>query len=145
MDIRIEGRGMDVLMERMERLAAFSRSRKLRAALAEAADLVADTARDNLGQRLKGTGRGNLMRSIDARVKRRKAGALAGFVRSSRYAMTGGNHAHLVDLGTRQRPGRGAMPANYFWTDAVAATYGRAMKLVQDGAKAAMDEAMLRQ
>lgn len=69
---------------------------------------------------------GNLLRSFTVRVKREKLGVLAGFQKGK----NGGNHSHLVDLGTvermrkhksRKRGGKGgrtgAATPNYFWND----------------------------
>ena len=125
---------------RLEQAAGLTDSPLVRGALFAAAETVVDAGRSNLSARLKGTGRGNLINSMMARVKRNKPGSLAGFMRSRVKGDTGGgNHAHLVDRGTRDRRGRGRMPANRFWTDAEASTAGSVKTLVERGLRAALD------
>lgn len=144
MDITVETHGGEAVVKSLGRLQQVSGRREVRRALSKAGQLIASDARVKLSSRLKGTGRGRLSRSVTSRVKRRKPGALAGFIRSTRMVQYGvaGNHAHLVDRGTRERAGRGKMPANWFWTDAVADKGDEALRLVAGGVKAAMDEIM---
>lgn len=74
---------------------------------------------------------GNLRRSFTIKAPKRKGYALAGFRRSApRKGIVGGNHAHLVDSGTRERwtkkgrytgsvsKGR-PLEGSRFWRDAV--------------------------
>ena len=144
MDITVETQGSEAIVRSLTTLQQVSGRREVRRALSKAGQLIATDARGKLGARLKGTGRGRLIRSITSRVKKRKPGALAGFIRSTRMVQYGvaGNHAHLVDRGTKERAGRGKMPANRFWTDAVADRGDDALHLVEAGVKAAMDKIM---
>ena len=85
---------------------------------------------------------GNLLRSFTARVKRNKPGVLAGFQKGK----NGGNHSHLVDLGTVERMrhrkswksggkggSTGAARANYFWKDTNDLDKNKAMGEIQKG------------
>lgn len=85
---------------------------------------------------------GNLLKSFIVRVKRSKPGVLAGF----KQGKDGGNHAHLVDLGTigrmqksknrkkRYKGGSsGAATANYFWTETRDSDYNAALNEVRTG------------
>lgn len=142
--ISITTRGMDKITQALQEAGQLDSGREVRGALSDAANLFATTARLTLPARLKGTGQGRLLRSITARTKRRKPGALAGFRRStsrSRRAAAG-NHAHLVDRGTRMRKGRGTMPANHFWTDTVEANEARALAILTDAVKDVLDKAL---
>lgn len=60
---------------------------------------------------------GNLYKSVSYIIKRMKSGAIVGFKQ-------GGNHAHLIDLGTKTRQtkkgyNRGFYKGSGFWTNAV--------------------------
>jgi hypothetical protein len=75
-------------------------------------------------------------------IKRNKLGGLTGFRRSTKWVQyeNAGNHAHLVDLGTKPRYTklgyyRGVMPANHFWTDAFASEKPKAVNLMMDAIK----------
>lgn len=77
------------------------------------------------------------MNSFTTRVKRNRLGALAGFDRP------GGNHAHLVDRGTKKRytksgASRGVMPGNNFWEDARNTEEEKAMQAVHKGIQRAV-------
>lgn len=85
---------------------------------------------------------GNLLKSFIVRVKRNKPGVLAGF----KQGKDGGNHAHLVDLGTigrmqnsknrkkRYKGGSsGAASPNFFWTETKDSDYNAALSEVQTG------------
>lgn len=142
--ISITTRGMDKITQALQEAGQLDSGREVRGALSDAANLFATAARVTLPAQLKGTGQGRLLRSITARTKRRKPGALAGFRRStsrSRRAAAG-NHAHLVDRGTRMRKGRGTMPANHFWTDTVEANEARALAILTDAVKDVLDKAL---
>lgn len=85
---------------------------------------------------------GNLLRSFTVRVKRDKPGVLAGFKKGK----NGGNHSHLVDLGTverirkhksRKRGGKGGRTGratpNYFWNDTNELDKNKAMIEIRAG------------
>lgn len=85
---------------------------------------------------------GNLLCSFMVRVKRNKPGVLAGFKKGK----NGGNHSHLVDLGTvermrkhksRKRGGKGgrtgAATPNYFWNDTNDLDKSKAMSEIRMG------------
>lgn len=77
---------------------------------------------------------GNLLRSFIVRVKQTRPGVLVGF--------RGGNHSHLVDLGTTNRTRKrrgvygkstGTMPANYFWSDTRKEDMEKAYSAIESG------------
>ena len=77
------------------------------------------------------------MNSFTTRVKRNKLGALSGFDRP------GGNHAHLVDRGTKRRytkagTTRGIMPGNSFWDDAKQTEENKAMQAIYQSVQKAI-------
>lgn len=144
--ISITTRGMDKITQALSEAGQLDSGREVRGALSDAANLFATAARVTLPARLKGTGQGRLLRSITARTKRRKPGALAGFKRSTSRSRSrraaAGNHAHLVDRGTRMRKGRGTMPANHFWTDTIEANEARALAILTGAIKDVLDKAL---
>lgn len=101
-------------------LENFEKDKAIKRGLLDAGNVLKSGGKQRLRERLKDKkgGKGNLLRSFQVRVKRNKPGVLAGF----RRGKAGGNHAHLVDRGTKQRftksgESRGRMPANSFWSD----------------------------
>lgn len=117
-------------------LSDIDRDRAIRSGLARGGSVLVRGGRLRLRQRMQSPrGRtGNLLRSFTVRVKRRKPGVLAGFA----GGRGGGQHAHLVDLGTvRRRHPRtgtsGTMPANRFWTDTRSGDMGRAQEAIREG------------
>lgn len=125
----------------VQNLDDFEHDKALKAGLRKGVNVFRVKGRSNLRERLMGHGRqtGHLMNSFTTRVKRNKAGALAGFDRP------GGNHAHLVDLGTVRRKtkktkaDRGVMPGNRFWSDALKSEESKAMNAVYEGVKQAVE------
>lgn len=117
----------------LKNLDGFERDKAVKSGLRAGASVFRRKGRGNLRTRLQTPGgrTGNLLSAFAVRVKRRKAGALAGFTAK-------GHHAHLVDRGTAYRPHprsgtSGIMPANYFWTDAANTEGAKAMNEVREG------------
>lgn len=113
-DVQIQGLGS--VLSAVSSLETMPKGRTVRRGVAQVTNLIAQEGRATLKARTKGKGTGNLRRSITAKLKRGKPEGLAGFRKGS----GGGNHAHLVDQGTRERrtrrgEKRGWMPASYFW------------------------------
>ena len=115
-------------------LEDFERDKALKSGLRAAANVFRAKGRSNLRARLLHHGKqtNHLMNSFTTRVKRSKTGALAGFDRP------GGNHAHLVDKGTKRRyiksgSTRGVMPDNRFWSDAKETEERKAMQAIYEG------------
>lgn len=120
-------------------LEDFEKDKAVKSGLRAAMNVFRVKGRSNLRARLLHHGKqtNHLMNSFTTRVKRNKLGALAGFDRP------GGNHAHLVDRGTKKRytksgASRGVMPGNNFWEDARNTEEGKAMQAVHDGIKRAV-------
>lgn len=141
MNVRVgtEVIGLDRVIAKVDNLDKIVSSAPVRKGLRAGARLIANAGRSKLKTLYKGYQTGQLERSIRSRVKRRKSGALAGFYRGQ----GGGNHAHLVDRGTKARYTRkghyrGVMPANYFWTISQLTYSRQAGEMVIRGLKEAM-------
>lgn len=131
--------GLEGVTSRLGQLPQILHSAPVRKGLRAGARLLVEVGRSRLRSRNRGYQTGQLARSMSAKVKRRKSGALAGFVRGK----GGGNHAHLVDRGTKPRYTkrghyRGVMPANYFWTSTKQSQSKRAAEAVIAGLREAV-------
>lgn len=109
--------GLEHVLGGTEALGRVLRTAPVRKGLRLAGRHLVSVGQGNLRRLYKGYQSGRLLRSMGTRLKRRQPGALAGF----RRGQGGGNHAHLVDLGTKRRytklgKHRGTMPGNRFWT-----------------------------
>lgn len=126
-------------------LEDFEKDKAVKSGLRSAMNGFRARGKNNLRSRLLFHGRhtGHLMNSFTTRIKRRKLGGLAGFDRP------GGNHAHLVDMGTKRRYTtgkkkmrkgiyRGVMPANSFWSDAEQTEKGKAIQALYKGIETAV-------
>lgn len=118
----------------------FEKDKAVKSGLRKAVNVFKVKGRSNFRSRLLRHGKqtGHLLNSFTNRVKRNKLGALSGFDRP------GGNHSHLVDLGTKIRhtkkgTSRGRMPGNRFWSDARASEEGKAMDALFEGVKKAVE------
>lgn len=123
----------------VDNLEDFEKDKAIKSGLRSAVNVFRVKGRANLRSRLLRHGKqtNHLMNSFTNRVKRNKLGALAGFDRP------GGNHAHLVDEGTKVRrtksgANRGIMPANRFWSDAKVSEEGKAMSALYQGVQKAV-------
>ena len=121
----------DRLYRLIDGLKDVDKDKVIKEGLRQAGNVFVRAGRQRLKSRLKGTGKGGLMKSFKTKVKRNKLGALAGFA-------VGGQHSHLVDLGTEERTtnkgkNRGKMSGNNFWTDAIKSSQNQAMDKVYDG------------
>lgn len=121
-------------------LEDFEKDKAIRSGLKDAVNAFKVKGRANLRSRLLRHGKqtNHLMNSFTNRVKRNKLGALSGFDRP------GGNHSHLVDMGTKVRrtkkgENRGIMQANHFWNDAKVSEEGKAMNALYLGVLKAVE------
>lgn len=112
-------------------LEDFEKDKALKSGLRAAVNVFRRKGRSNLRARLLHHGKqtNHLMNSFAIRVKRNKLGALSGFDRP------GGNHAHLVDRGTKRRytkagTNRGVMPGNRYWDDAKQTEESKAIQAI---------------
>ena len=137
--IRIEG--IERVYALVNDLEKVDQNKAIKRGLKKGADIFKRAGRRNLGQRNQEY-TGNLRGSVIAKASRKGLSAYAGFNRSPRVTekqgIPQGNHAHLVDRGTKERYTekgyyRGIMPASYFWTDARRDDEARATKAVFDG------------
>lgn len=129
----------EAVVNLVEGLEDFEKDRAIKAGLRSAVSVFKTAGKRNLRQRLKTPGgvTDNLMKSFTNKVKRTKLGALSGFARPA------GNHAHLVDKGTKMRYTkkgwrRGIVPANNFWSDALVSEEPKAMGLLYSGVERAV-------
>lgn len=116
-NVGVEHIDLRKVLNSVDNLKGITHSRAVKQGLARGAKILKERGQSRLLSALKGNSSGRLYRSMGAKAKKSKSGALAGF----RKGKDGGNHAHLVDLGTSERrtktgANRGRMPANYFWT-----------------------------
>ena len=95
---------------------------------------------------------GNLKRSFALKVNKKKVYALSGFRRSQpKKGVKGGNHAHLIDLGTNKRwtkagAYRGSISrgnpnhGSGFWSDAVASQGPQAIDRLMNAVYKSLEE-----
>lgn len=138
--IQVSVENQDNVRYLVRELEDFEKDKAVRSGLHAAVALFRVKGRSNFRTRLLRHGKqtNHLYNSFTTRVKGSSLGALAGFDRP------GGNHSHLVDLGTKHRytrrgEYRGVMPGNRFWSDAKASEEGRAMDAVYEGIRRAVD------
>ena len=123
-------------------LSQIDRDRAVKSGLKKGGEVLKRGGMMRLKSRMKAVGTGNLLKSFIVRVKRSKPGVLTGF----RQGKDGGNHSHLVDLGTISRMQKsknrkkgyrggssGVMPANHFWSDTKDLDYRDALHEVKTG------------
>lgn len=120
-------------------LEDFEKDKAIKSGLRAAVNVFRVKGRSNLRARLLHHGKqtSHLMNSFTTRVKRNKLGALSGFDRP------GGNHAHLVDRGTKRRytkagTTRDIMPGNSFWDDAKQTEENKAMQAIYQSVQKAI-------
>ncbi|WP_321331890.1 hypothetical protein [uncultured Bacteroides sp.] len=128
-------------------LQDFEKDKAIRSGLASAATVFKTGGRARLRKRIldrphtkSGKNTGNLLNSMTSFVYRIRPGAAVGFRRGE----NGGNHAHLVDLGTKPRRHpltgtSGIMPANKFWTDTSEQDSPKAYNKLSQGVQRAVD------
>lgn len=138
-NIRIEG--IENVYGLVNDLQKVDQDKAIRQGLKKGADVFRRAGRTNLGRR-NDEFTGNLRGSFISKVSRKGLTAYSGFNRSpkltEKLGIPQGNHAHLVDRGTKKRwtkagHYRGIMPASYFWTDARRDGEKEATKAVFDG------------
>lgn len=107
-------------------LSGIDKDSAIKSGLSKGGEVIKRGGMERLKNRMRaGLKTGNLLRSFTVRVKRNKPSA-----RVFKKGKKGGNHSHLVDLGTvermrkhksRKRGGKGgrtgAATPNYFWND----------------------------
>ena len=125
-------------------LEGFEQNKAIKSGLRSAMNVFKRKGQMNLRDRMLYHGRHTyaLENSFLNHIKRNKLGGLTGFRRSTKWIQYeyAGNHAHLVDLGTKPRYTklgyyRGVMPANHFWTDAFTTEEPKAVNLMMDAIK----------
>lgn len=125
-------------------LEGFEQNKAIKSGLRSAMNVFKRKGQMNLRDRMLYHGRHTyaLENSFLNHIKRNKLGGLTGFRRSTKWVQYeyAGNHAHLVDLGTKPRYTklgyyRGVMPANHFWTDAFSSEKPKAINLMMDAIK----------
>ncbi len=128
----------------VEKLGVLLEHRAVKDSLHEAGRYLGRATKQSLAERLmpkharKRTG--NLMRSVWYLMKRRKAGEMV-----LGFKFPKGNHAHLVDRGTKERftksgKYRGIMPANHFRDVAMTGQISRIAPIIEQGLVKAVED-----
>lgn len=133
----------EVITSLVNSLENFEKDKAIKEGLNSAGNTLKSGGISRLRQRMKSGSKGvtgNLQRSIIVKPKRNKPGVLTGFKRGE----GGGNHAHLVDRGTKKRPhpltgNSGIMPANHFWIDTEMQDGDKAINKVYEGVERAVE------
>ena len=138
-DIRIEIKDIERMYALVDELRNVDKNKALKSGMIEGAKVFTRLGRKNLRAR-NDEHTGNLLKSMRWKAARRSVSVYAGFERSYKFqALKGvGNHAHLVDRGTKIRKtkagkNRGIMPASYFWTDTRNEGGGEALRRIEIG------------
>lgn len=125
-------------------LEGFEQNKAIKSGLRSALNVFKRKGQMNLRDRMLYHGKHTyaLENSFLNHIKINKLGGLTGFRRSTKWVQyeNAGNHAHLVDLGTKPRYTklgyyRGVMPAIHFWTDAFSSEKPKAINLMMDAIK----------
>lgn len=141
--IATETVNLERMLRGIDKLAKLTQHRHTKEGLRRAGRHLRNVGRRELRMSIKGKkGTGNLYRSMSVKLKRRRSnagGALVGF----RRGKDGGNHAHLVDLGTKPRytrrgKYRGRVAGSRFWTMTKERESRKAMDYVVGGIKQAV-------
>ena len=134
----------------VQNLQDFEKDKAVRGGLSSVGQVFAIGGKSRLKQRMKSSKgvTGNLLRSVNVRVKRFKPGVLIGF----KQGKVGGSHAHLVDRGTNDRHWKtksrkyvGRVVGNAFWTDTEAQDYPKAIDNLYLGIEKAVNRINNRQ
>jgi hypothetical protein len=138
-DIGIKIVNIERVYALVDELKAVDRNKAIRGGMIQGAKVFTRLGRKNLRAR-NDEHTGNLLQSMRWKSARNSLAVYAGFERSYKFqALKGvGNHAHLVDRGTKDRYTkkgyyRGKMPASYFWTDTRNEGGGEAMRSIEKG------------
>lgn len=138
-DIKVEIKNIERVYALVDELKGVDRNRAIRSGMIQGAKVFTRLGRKNLISR-NDEHTGNLLQSMRWKSARNSLAVYAGFERSYKFqALKGvGNHAHLVDRGTKIRKtkkgyNRGIMPASYFWTDTRNEGGGDAMRSIEKG------------
>jgi len=121
----------DRVYKAIENLSNIQSDKVIQQGLKDASNIFINAGKSNLRDRLKGTGKGNLLKAFRTKLKRTKLGALSGFEKN-------GSHAHLIDMGTEERFNkkgqyRGKVIGNHFWTDAISQKQTQAIERIYSG------------
>ena len=144
-DIKVEIKNIERVYALVDELKGVDRNRAIRSGMIQGAKVFTRLGRKNLRAR-NDEHTGNLLQSMRWKSARNSLAVYAGFERSYKFeALKGvGNHAHLVDRGTKDRYTkkgyyRGKMPASYFWTDTRNEGGGEAMRHIERGMRNMVD------
>lgn len=138
-EVRIEIKNIEKMYALVNELKDVDRNKAIKSGMIQGAKVFVRIGKKNLRARNK-EHTGNLLQSMRWKSARRSQSVYAGFERSYKFqALRGvGNHAHLIDRGTKERftkkgYRRGIMPASYFWTDSKNEGGGEAMRHIETG------------
>lgn len=149
----------DRVMYLVRSLEYLEQNKAVRDGLSDAGNVFKSGGRSRLKSRMKSGSRGytgNLLNSIQVRVKKKKLGVLIGF----RQGRRGGSHASWIDIGTNERSRKkargyikstssntstGKVIGNLFWSDTEAQDYPTAMDKLYMGIEKAVNRINNRQ
>ena len=138
-NIRIELKDINKMYALADELKNVDRNKAIRSGMIQGAKVFTRLGRKNLKAR-NDEHTGNLLMSMRWKSARNAVAVYSGFERSYKFQTEKGvgNHAHLVDRGTKIRKtkkgyNRGIMPASYFWTDTRNEGGSEAMRSVERG------------
>lgn len=144
-EVRIEIKNIEKMYALVDELKGVDKNKAVKGGLIQGAKVFVRIGKRNLRSR-NDEHTGNLLRSMRWKSARNSLSVYAGFERSYKFqALKGvGNHAHLVDRGTKERYTkkgyrRGIMPASYFWTDSRNEGGGEAIRRIETGIKNMVD------
>lgn len=145
-DIKVEIKNIERVYALVDELKGVDRNKAIRSGMIQGAKVFTRLGRKNLRAR-NDEHTGNLLQSMRWKSARNSLAVYAGFERSYKFqALKGvGNHAHLVDRGTKEYrktkkgKNRGQMPASYFWTDTRNEGGGEAMRHIERGVRNMVD------
>lgn len=150
------------ILHLVEGLEDLEKDRAVKSGIRAGLNIIRRKGKSNLKNRMIGTGKGNLIDAFTTKIKRNKLGGLSGFRRSNKYVKfeKSGNHAHLVDQGTKERSytnkngrmhrtgkilGKSSRFQLKFWTDAIRSEESRAIDKVYEGVQRAVNRINNRQ
>lgn len=135
-DITITPIDRESLVWLVNELEDFEKDKAIRSGLSAATLVFKTIGRRNLRRWMGSHGHpegvtGNLLASFKNRIKRRRPGALSGFI------LPEGSHVWLVDQGTTLRNTKhhdtGIMPASHFWENAAKEGNSKAVERLREG------------
>lgn len=130
------------IMKSINGLSDIDKNKVIKQGLRKAGNVFIRIGKNELKSKLKGTGKGNLLKSFRNKVKKNKLGVITGFSNT-------GHHAHLIDRGTTERYTKsgyykGRVRGNLFWSNAINTGKSEAINNVLNGIEEGIQKIMIR-